>query len=329
MEGFELLDQMDFHLGFHSAYPFWLGQRVNIYDPEQNQCLLGIIPEVKACLQTERFNAAICVNGLMLLNLRHLSQTAPDMGISGDFDQSAIWMDRHLDYANALQLCLESESIKHPDSYEVSATATRAKEICKVGFLDGRPVNVSFGTARTLTTVMHALSGWVAGGALAPSPLEAPGWRIPHEVVHVEAARFALQKFALIARNEHRVIWLSYLLKAKTAYSDNDYRMSFVLSWFVIESSLRWHWMMKNPGSAESPKTWKLIDDLCAGKLICDQHKRALTSLRKLRNELMHNPADTVCQPIQCYEAGQIACDLALLGTDVDLVTSWRTKVQF
>jgi hypothetical protein len=176
---------------------------------------------------------------------------------------------------------------------------------------------------------MHALSGWVAGGALAPSPLEAPGWRIPHEVVHVEAARFALQKFALIARNEHHVTWLSYLLKAKTAYADNDYRMSFVLSWFIIESSLRRHWMIKNSGSADSPNTWEIIDRLCAVGLISDEQKSALTFLRKLRNQLMHSPADTVCQPIHCYEAGQTACALALLGTDVDLVTSWQTKVQF
>ncbi|AVO31755.1 hypothetical protein D7Y24_14300 [Stenotrophomonas maltophilia] len=329
MEGFEMLDKMEFHLGFHSAHPFWLGERIDIYDPEQNDCLRGIIPEVRASLQTDQFDAAICVNGLMLLHVHHLSRTTPDMSVAGDFDQSALWMDRHLDYANALQLCLESESIKHPDSYEVSATATRANDICKIGFLDGFPVNVSFGSARTLTTVMHAMSRWVSDGALAPSPLEAPGWRIPHEVVDVEVARLALQKFALIARDEHRVTWLSYLLKAKTAYSDNDYRMSFVLSWFVIESSLRWHWMMKNPGSAESPKTWKLIDNLCEGGPLSDQHKPALTYLRNLRNQLMHNPADTTCQPGQCFEAGEMACALALLSANVELVTSWQTKVQF
>lgn len=329
MHGFELLERMDFYLGFYCAQPFWVGRHIDIYDAVQAQCLRGIIPEVVVELRTERIRAAICVNGLMLLRVEHLARATPNIGDPMQFTQSALWMDEHLDYANAMQLCLESESIKHPDSHEAMAMATRAKAIAKVGILNGITSNISFGRGHTQTTAMHDLSAWIADGAQPPSPIEAAGWRVPHEVINFDAARCALQAFSIIAHNERQVRWLSYVLKAKTAYADNDYKMSFVLSWFVIESSARWYWKAARPEQKEPFKLSRVIADLCVEGVISEQFKSRLDRLREHRNDLMHEPADTICQPDHCQDVGQAAIDLAIREANIALVTAWKSDVQF
>lgn len=330
MHGFETLERMDFYLGFYCAQPFWVGRRIDIYDAAQAQCLRGIIPEVAVELTTEHIKAAICVNGLMLLRVEHLARTTPAIGDPTQFSQSALWMDEHLDYANAMQLCLESESIKHPDSYEAMATATRAKSVAKVGLLDGIASNISFERGRMQTAVMQDLSAWIAGDAQYPSPLEAAGWRVPHEVINLDAARCALEAFSIIARNQQQVRWLSYLLKAKTAYADNDYRMSFVLSWFVIESSVRWCWKAAHPEQKKpNMAVSRMIADLCVDGVISEKFKSRLEGLRVHRNALMHDPADTICQPDHCQDVGQAAIDLAVRDANIALVTAWESDVQF
>ena len=329
MHGFELLNSMDFYVGFYGAHPFWVGNRIDVYDPEQAKRLRGIIPDVVVKLETERFKAAICVNGLMLLRVEHLAQSIPPIGDPTQFQQSALWMDEHLDYANAMQLCVESESIKCPASYEVLSTATRAKEICKVGMIGGAAVNVSFEHERSQAVVMHELSAWTATDAKSPSPLEVNGWRLPHEFIGIEAAQRALENFSIIARDGQQVRWLSYLVKAKTAYADNDYRMSFVLSWFVIESSVRWLWKTITSGKQKPPKAELTIAALCIEGVISEQTKLCLTRLRQLRNKLMHEPAETICQPDECKAAGQAVLDLALRNSNIALISCWRSGVQF
>ncbi len=108
----------------------------------------------------------------MLLQIEQLAQSMPSISDPTLFHQSALWIDKHLDYANAMQLCLESESIKHANSSTALTTAIRAKDICKVGMLDDVAVNISFENGRTQATVMQDLSAWVTSdNPQMPSPL--------------------------------------------------------------------------------------------------------------------------------------------------------------
>ncbi|MBV2182686.1 MAG: hypothetical protein KUL86_15835 [Castellaniella sp.] len=152
---------------------------------------------------------------------------------------------------------------------------------------------------------------------------------MPHEFIGIEAAQRALENFSIVARGEQQVRWLSYLVKAKTAYADNDYRMSFVLSWFIIESSVRWLWKTIAPEKQKKLTAELMIATLCTEGVISEQTKLCLTHLRQLRNDLMHEPAETICQPDECKVAGQAALDLALKNSDVTLISCWRSGVQF
>ena len=327
MHGFELVNDIDFYVGFYGAHPFWVGNCIDIYDSEQAKSLLGIIPDIVAELETEQFKAIICVNGLMLLRINNLAQSMPLISDSAQFQQSVLWMDRCLDYANALKLCVESESIKCSHSYEVQSTATRAMEICKVGMLHGAAVNISFERGQSQFAIMQELSEWIVTDKKYPSPLEINGWLIPYQFITIEATRHALETFSIVARDEKKIRWLSYLVKAKTAYADNDYRTSFVLSWFVIESSLRW--LRKSTAPKRKENIAVIINILCNEGVISEATQFLLTRLRDIRNELMHEPSETICQPSDCKDAGQMALELALQNSNISLISCWHSSVQF
>ncbi|NDL63226.1 hypothetical protein [Acerihabitans arboris] len=330
MDGFELLNLTDFYIGSYGAHPFWVGNHIDIYDPEQAELFRGIIPDFAVKLKNEYFKAAICVNGLMLLRIEHLARSMPYIADPIQYNFSAHWMDKYLDYVNTMQLCVESESIKCVNSYEIQSTATRANDICKVGMLNGTPRSSSFNHryGQSQFVVMNELKIWITKGATWPSPLEVNGWRLPHEFISIEAAKNALETFSVVANDEQQVRWLSYLVKAKTAYAENDYRMSFILSWFVIESSIQWLFNASAPGKQKT-RTVEMIDFLRIEGLISEETELCLDHLRRLRNNLMHKPAETVCPPDDCIKAGQAAIALAVRNSNITLVSSWRSSVQF
>jgi len=330
MDDFKLLNLMDFYIGFYGAHPFWVGNHIDIYDREQAELFRGIIPNFSVKLENEYFKAAICVNGLMLLRIEHLARIVPYIADPTQYNLSAHWMDKYLDYANTMQICVESESIKCINSHEIQSTVTRANDICKIGMLNGTPCSSSFNHkyGQSQSVVMNELKIWITKNAIWPSPLEVNGWRLPHEFISIEAAKNALETFSIIAKDEQQVRFLSYLAKAKAAYAENDYRMSLILSWFVIESSVQWLFNASAPGK-KKPSTAQMIDFLRTEGVISEESKLCLHHLRLLRNALMHEPVETVCPPDECIKAGQVAIALAVKNSDITLVSSWRSSVQF
>lgn len=330
MNGFELLNLTNFYVGSYAAYPFWVGNCIDIYDPEQAELFRGIIPSISVKLENEYFKSAICVNGLMLLRIEHLAQSMPHIADPTQYNFSVHWMDKYLDYVNTMQLCIESESIKCSNSHEVQSIATRANDICKVGMINGIPRSstITHTYRQSHSVVMNELKMWISNGAKWPSPLEVNGYRLPHEFISIEAAQNALKNFSVIIHDEQKVRWLSYLVKAKTAYAENDYRISFILSWFVIESSIQWLFQALIPAK-KNPCTAEMIKFLCIEGLISEELKLCLDYLRRLRNALMHNPAKAICPPDECIKAGQTALALAVRNSGIDLVSSWRSSVQF
>ncbi|MEQ0580055.1 hypothetical protein PANTOEA_00295 [Pantoea dispersa] len=329
MNGFELLDMTDFYVGSYAARPFWVGERIDIYDSNQAKLLQGIIPEFAAKHENDFFKSAICINGLMLLHINNLAKITPNIAEPNQYNISVNWMDEYLDYVNALQLCVESESIKCANSHDVQSIVTRANDICKVGMLEGVPRSnsVTHTHRNSHAVVMNELNLWISNGSNWPSPLEVNGWMLPHEVVSVQAAKNALNIFSLIACNKNKIRWLSYLVKSKTAYAENDYRLSLILSWFIIESSIRC--LFDALISKEKVNSAGMINFLYAEGVISEEFKQCLNDLRLIRNDLIHNPAETVCPSNECIKAGQAALVLALKDSDVDIVSSWRSSIQF
>lgn len=326
-----LIDKSEKFIGFYSKDGFWVDKRIDIENPDDVRKLFGIIPDIAISAEFKKFRAFVCVDGLILLRVEHLARTMPSIGDPRQLSDSLQWLESHLDYANALQLCIESESIKNSTSPEIISTSVLNSDTCRVGFIDGIPVNRSLENNRSLVAARHELIVWLSSGMPAQQHPQAtsPAWMswtvVPKSVIHS-----AIETFSLICGDENIIKWLSFISKAKTSHFNNDFRVAFVLLWFVIESAAK-SLALKNGINARKIKTMELIaHELRLKNLINDEMFDNLTVLRKeVRNKLFHEPADTVCLPHHSVAAAKVAIDLVVRGRAIDLNTKWTTSAQF
>jgi hypothetical protein len=72
-----------------------------------------------------------------------------------------------------------------------------------------------------------------------------------------------------------------------------------------------------------------MIQQLAAAGYIDSEMQSELGVLRKLRNQLMHQPSSTPCLPYECARAAQTALRLSLGHTDLNLMLKWQASTQF
>jgi len=125
----EMTRAVETYVGFHVQDGFWVGERLDLQDPELATRLKGIVPEITVYSATERFKALVCIDGLILLRVQHLAGSVPNMADPAEFDASVLWWREHLDYANTFQVCLESESSKCGGSSEIELAALRPRAL--------------------------------------------------------------------------------------------------------------------------------------------------------------------------------------------------------
>lgn len=325
-----MIDDSEKFIGFYTADGYWVDEVIDFRDRDSSAKMLGIVPQIVAWEANDRFKAAVCVDGLMLLRMNHLAETAPDMGNAGTFKESITWLDELFDYANVMQLCIESEAIKCGKSAEVLAAAVLNSETCTVGFINGQPVNRAHQSSRSVSCARYEVASWIAGGMEGPAPLEATssGWAT-WQVISKDAVKAALKKFSDVSKDPVLVKWLSFMAKAKTAYANNDYRVSFTLLWFVIESAAKVLWRdqgTKASRNANMASITKGLQEL--GKISEDLLVR-LDRTRDIRNKLVHEPGLTFVLPEQCLEAAGAAMDLTGRGQALGFIFKWESSARF
>ncbi|MEN5264738.1 hypothetical protein [Stenotrophomonas sp. TWI587] len=99
-------------IGFYMGEGFWVDRPIDFNDPQHDHRLSGIIPAIIMSYRDDAFELHACVDGLLLLRINHLATAVPDMSNPSLLETSVLWWREHLDFANALQLLIESESRK-------------------------------------------------------------------------------------------------------------------------------------------------------------------------------------------------------------------------
>jgi hypothetical protein len=142
----------------------------------------------------------------------------------------------------------------------------------------------------------------------------------------------AVTQFEYIVAHPKLVKWLAFIVRAKVAYGKNDFSMSLVQSWFVIESACKYLYESDLPDAAGKSSKLSVAD---ISKILEERGRFARTfaemldKIRRLRNRLVHQPESTRCSPDDCRLAGQLAIDLAMYGHGLDLVLNWNCAVRF
>ncbi len=318
-------------VGSYTDGGFWVDEAIDPWDDENSRKLVGIIPDPVARLDGERCRAFVCVDGLMLLHVKHLEQSRPDMGDPSTFEDAVNWWNEHLDYANALQLCMESESIKPGIGAEVVAAAVTHFDTCRVGFIGDEAVNRNHTSRRSIVDARSETARWIAMGRQGPAPLDAisSGWAT-WRVISKDVVLAALRRFDVVSRCPDLVQHLSFIAKAKSAYMKNDYKVAFTLLWFVIESSAKSLAPALKSRAGKFPSMSDVLRRLRADGLINEDLFDLIDTLRnEVRNRLIHEPGSTVCLPKHCMMAAKAAIDLAARGAGLDLILKWETGSEF
>ncbi|MBB6186658.1 DUF4145 domain-containing protein [Rhodanobacter sp. MP7CTX1] len=252
------------------------------------------------------------------------------MGDPNKLNESVQWWDEHLDYANTLLLLIESESLKCTISQEALADAVSISDTCRVGFLDGSVVNRRYPRRWSPLRARSDLTAWIAGGMKTPLTTnetldDLALWRVVKRSVIVDA----LDSFTFVSKDADLVKRLSFIAKAKTAYKNNDYKVSFTLLWFVIESSVKAIFGPRSQKNGRPIPVSKMVNELRDTGLIPAKIADLVDTLRKLRNQLVHEPGSTVCHAHDCMQAVHAATQLATVTANIDLRMKWETGVQF
>ncbi|MCC4610023.1 hypothetical protein [Xanthomonas campestris] len=310
-------------VGFYTHGGFWPVTTNQPYGFKDLSGLIGLAPEVALEIDAPEIQVKVCVDGLVLLRISHLDRSRPDMSDPHMLQQSVVWWASHLDYAHTLQLCLESASIACDRSSEIQVAALTPSETCRIVFQNGVAISrVNSRNASTLDTRQRALARAQSLGDPLASALD-PDWEAWRRVSY-EAITSAFELFKIIFPDPNLVKRLAMIVQAQAAFARCDYKISFVLLWFVIESATRE--IASLPPKSHLSQSINYLRNSCS---FSTTTLNELDALRKHRNNLMHEPGDTVCTPTQCVRAGQTALDVSMYGRDSKFFTKWVTGTEF
>jgi len=327
-------DGIDNFIGFYSAEGFWVDERIDVLDIKNEYRLAGIVPEISVWLDAEHFSAAVCVDGLMLLHVRELAATVPTMGDPAQFDAGVRWWDEHIHYANAMQICLESESIAHePNSSEIMTAAVWQTETVRVGFQGRNPVRRAMSIGPSVIATRFEAANWSRGEGTAPVEAISTGWT-NWNVVPEDVVVSGLTKFEQVCTDPVLVKRLSFVAKAKSAYGRNDFAVAFTLLWFVIESAAKDMLAQSIPSkfaakSRSHQSIHVVFAELKSEGSISDNLFALLENCRKLRNRMMHQSESTVCMPSDCRMAADAAVAIAVRKASLGIRMKWQCGVEF
>ncbi|WP_454864707.1 hypothetical protein [Pseudomonas rhizophila] len=147
-----------------------------------------------------------------------------------------------------------------------------------------------------------------------------------------QAIYTALQRFELAVNDPVFIKRLGFMARAKSAYKDNDFRGSFIMIWFVIESVVKEIWLNKIWVSGKTTKTVHEMLVEIEGSAVLDMP--LLSSLndlrRRVRNDLAHQSDTAVCMPSDCFQAADCATQLlGISSTAMDLAFRWQFGVEY
>jgi len=316
-------------IGFYMGRGFWVGRPLDLFDEKSDDQLRGIIPEIVSTYSHALFDAAACIDGLLLLRVNHLAASVPNMGDPRQFEASTLWWREHLDYANALQLLVESESRKCSDSNDMDSAALSISNTCRVEIRDGFVRSQSFERGRNLLTVRRETLEWISGRRIGdrPAELRDTTWSVV-ERVSSKAISKAMARFASTVHDSDRIKLLSTIVQAKTAHAEGHFSTAFILFWFAIESSVRSIIQNLNKTPKNSPIITAIEKLLELGEIDQDLANE-LQELRVIRNKLAHAPGSTICTPTQSGRAANAAVAMSAHRSELQLTIGWNTSVQF
>lgn len=323
-------------IGFYTHTGFWLDHDLDLTTYRDARRLAGIVGEVALSYSGERFKAAITVEGMILLHLPELARKLPPPGDPEHFDEWTAWWEEFLDHAYALQVFLESESIhrEHPLQIEIGEVVPGSTT--KVTMFDFAPLSAVPAGGRIIHQDIRDLNSYIDFVRLhGRVPQQFAFSTVWWPKLSKETVRAAFEKFELTLANPERTKWLALIARSKVAHSKNDFAISFLLSWFVIEASCKRLYAHATDTRGDTEKREiktgmdTLLKILLESESITADAYRAICAIKKIRNALMHQHDRTVISSSDCVTAGGLALNLSMREQPANIVLKWSCELSY
>lgn len=320
-------------VGFYMKKGFWVEKRLDLdrYSDARKMC--GPSGEIAYTYECASFKLAVTIEGMLLLHHRCLAASMPPMGDVNYFNDALLWWEQFIDYAYALQAIIESSTIRLEAPCEVNAAEILPDNTSTIGLAGWSPVSGNRNGNRIIAEEFRDLSSYtdfVFRHGRVPQHYQFSAYSWPE--VQRRTLEHAVTRFEYVVNKPKLLKWLAFVVRAKVSYGKNDFAMSFLHSWFVIESACKnlYDTSLTDGGPRSAKMTMaKISKALETIGILSPAFVVALDEVRDVRNRLVHEPDRTNCTSDECKRAGQLAIDLATHGHELDLILNWHCGVRF
>ena len=322
--------------GFYTSRPFWAINAIDF-----NKVNISSIPSQFTMLMSEKayetsqdlFSFQVCRDGMLLLKIHEIENRLPNHD-SLDIHEIVSWWGEYLDYFNCLYLLLDSAVMKVMNLGYFDLAEVTNKDAFRITFENEKEVGASI--AQESITSVYQMARYVSSYNMPPQfdPRLSMRQILPKPVFDEVA-----KNLEIIAQQKHLVPLLSSITKGLSEYKIGNYTTSLTLAWFVIESVLTQKWVnyleSKNQTfpddskriSAERKKTLTgrdytisvISSILELSDILSFPLYKKIDTVRGYRNKVVHQDQDYICKPEHCVMALEIAKELSLEGTTLDI----------
>ena len=323
----ELIDN---YIGFYSGTDFWCAEKPDLTNLQDALALGQFLPVLVGQWDTPNFKLGVTADGMLLLHAKELIHDVPAMGRPEYFEASMAWWEKFMEQAYAFQLFVESASLQLDEERPVLTATVTPETSWTFGLMRGRIVRGNRSGEPYTSPERHRLRTYLEYVRDARQIPDGEFFLAPWPVIPSEIFATAIEQLSLVALQPGLVRWLSFIARSKVAFSRHDFEMSFVLSWFVIESAV--NQMAKDSRQTEAAQRsnfYPRLQHLLHLGLISAEELKEINDLRRQRNALVHESESSTGVHSAAQRAGLIATGLALRTTGIDMLLQWHCAVRY
>ena len=323
------------YLGFYTSRPFWAGNPLDIRNPETKTNFTALMSKVEYSFEDEQFKFDVCKDGMLMIQIFSLESEKPSME-TPEMEDIINWWARYLNYANCLQLLLDSSILEVKSFNYLELFNITNKDAVRLSFENGKLESESV----SIESFIYSFQMLRYPSAI---PFESIFWTTSLEnrpSFQEDVFSLAAQKFSYAVKNERLVEILAGITKSIAEYKIGNYSISLILSWFAIEVILNQKWLAfieeKNLTYEDGRKRINSdrfkrltghdysisvalnlmeLSDIFSFSLFKD-----IDDIRDYRNKVVHQEEEYVCLPEHCILAIQTALKLVLEEKEFNII---------
>lgn len=315
---------------FYLPLTNWVGQAVALTYPPNGQPIPEL-SEVNFVRVLEKFEMRVARDGMVML---HLSEY-PDIPLETDIEQRVRMLNVYVEHMNAFLLLLDTVLQRLEDGGSIDVSEVTRADICTVVYYENQPIPAIAATGFNASFVR-------AGYRFSPPSAGDHFWISYRSTISSNAMEQTVVLFSHAIEKDGLISALASLTKGISEYKVGNYALAIVLSWFVVESSLRQLWrrvldQIRTEDSSASPRingdrlrlltgnnysiaaisnTLELMEIISPGLF------QLVNDVRQKRNKIAHVDGDYVATTQDAQQAIQAASEMVKAYFDLDVSPS-------